>query len=105
MRVAAIGLLALFAVACGSAEPEPVDGIVLPYPADGSQYRMSEVCQHIRDNGYDVRGTIQHTFSADDFDDLLEQIPRLARAPIENYLSNGLVVEVEVRSLCGVLNR
>ena len=87
-------------MACGSDEP---DGIVVPHPADGSQYRISELCVHIRDNGYDVRGTIQHTFRAEEFAALLEQLPSLVRGPVENYLSNGLVVEVEVGSLCGVV--
>ncbi len=102
----AIALTAMLVVAaCVSVEPAQVNGIVLPYPEQGNQYRMSEVCAHIEAEGYNVKGTLHHTFGPDAFADALDDIPTLARRPLENYLENGLAVSIEVQSLCQALNR
>ena len=106
------GLLAL-TLACFSPDPEPIvipplfiepQGVVIPYPEEGNQYRMSEVCGSLQEQGYDVMGTLTHTFGEDDFDSVLENIPSLARKPVENYLRDGLSIEVELGSLCQALN-
>ena len=101
-------LAAALSAACAAPAaptPTPVQGVVLPFPEEEKQYRMSEVCQHLEDQGYDVKGTITHQFGPEDFEELLERIPALARTPVENYLSEGLMVEVEIQGLCGALNR
>ena len=85
--------------------PTPVPGVLLPLPEDGSQYRMSEVCRAIEGDGYDVRATLHHTFDADDFSGLLDNLPSLARRPVENHIGDGISIEIEVRDLCGALNR
>ena len=95
----------LAVAACASAEPAPVNGIVIPFPEEGNQYRMSEVCAHIEAAGYNVKGTLHHTFGPEAFDDVLDGIPALARRPLENYLKDGLAVSVEVQSLCQALNQ
>jgi len=117
VKVKLVGLIAfagvvLFGGACSEPEPEiivvtptPVPGVLLPLPEDGSQYRMSEVCRHIEAGGYDVKGTFTYAFEPDDFSGLLENLPALARTPVENYLSDGLRIEVEARDLCSALNR
>ena len=66
---------------------------------------MSEVCLHLQDRGYEVKGTIDHRFGPEDFDELLDNVPALARKPLENYLGDGVTVTVEVRSLCEALNK
>lgn len=103
--VVAMAAVAAAIAACGEAEPPPVNGVVIPFPADGNQYRMSEVCQALQEQGYEVKGTLHHRFGPDSFEALLDALPSLARGPVENYLRDGLAVEVEVRSLCGALNR
>ena len=100
----------LLALACGSSTPAPTptpappDGVLLPYPEEGKQYRMSEVCQHLEEQGYNVKGTVQYKVYADNLSGLLELIPALVREPIENYLEDGVGIEIEVRSLCKALN-
>ena len=109
--VVGIAVLVTLALACEPeteyviVTPTPVPGVLLPLPEDGSQYRMSEVCRAIEDADYDVRGTLHHTFDADDFSGLLENLPSLARRPVENYIGDGVRIEIEVRDLCGALNR
>ena len=98
------GIASLIVSACAEPEPAPVDGVVLPYPASGQQYGISELCQHLQGDGYDVKGTLSHTFQPSDFADLLEQLPALVRGPVESYLADGLTVEVEVQSLCRATN-
>ena len=95
------------ALACASSAPTPAppDGVLLPYPEEGRQYRMSEVCQHLEEQGYNVKGTVHHKVYADDLSGLLELIPALVRGPIENYLEDGVGIEIEVRSLCQALNK
>lgn len=86
--------------------PTPVQGVVIPYPeeTEGKQYRMSEVCQHLQDQGYNVKGTMTHQFEPEDFKELLEKIPALARKPVENYIRDGVIVQIEINSLCKTLN-
>ena len=105
--VAAVALLLSIACAAPPAPPptaEPPTGVVIPFPEEGQQYRMSEVCEHLQAEGYEVKGTITHDFDAESFEELLEKVPALARKPLENYLSEGLTVQIEIQSLCGALN-
>ena len=106
--VAVMALCAIFVAATACSQPvltpTPVSGVVVPFPEEGNQYRMSEVCEHLQAKGYEVKGTLTHEFGAESFEDLLEAIPSLARGPVENYLGEGLRVEVEIRSLCEALN-
>lgn len=95
------GILALGTSACAS---EP-DGVLLPYPQEGQQYRMSELCSHLEEGGYNVRGTLTHTIEAEDLGGLLDNLPSLARGTVENYLGDGITVQLEIRNLCAVLNR
>ena len=94
-----MGLLVLF-VGCAT-EPE---GVVLPYPEEGNQYRMSEVCQYLQNEGYDVHGVVNYTVYSDDIEDLLNIIPPLVRGPIETFLNNGVTIEFEANSLCNPPN-
>ena len=105
-------LLVVAAVACEAPPPQivvvtptPVPGVLMPLPEDGIQYRMSEICQHVRAENYDVKGTLHHNFDADDFSGLLDALPGLARRPVENYIGDGIRVEIEIRDLCGALNQ
>ena len=105
--VAALALL--LSIACTAPPtptptPQPPTGVVLPFPEEGQQYRMSEVCEQIQAQGYEVKGTLTHDFNAESFEDILEKVPALARKPLENYLSDGLTVQVEIKSLCEALN-
>ena len=107
LEVLALGIImAAVLVACSSAAstPQTVNGIVLPYPDDGRQYRMSEVCQHVLAEGYDVRGTLHHTIEPDDLEGLLDLILALVRSQVESYLGDAVMVELEIRSLCEALN-
>ena len=94
-----MGLLVLF-VGCATES----EGVVLPYPEEGNQYRMSEVCQYLQNEGYDVRGVVNYTVYPDDLEDLLDTIPPLVRTPIETYLNNGVTIEFEANGLCNTLN-
>ena len=108
MKILAITIAigALFVIlACGAATPQPPEGVLLPYPEEGKQYRMSEVCSHLESQGYSVKGTVHHTVDADDLSGLLERIPSLARRPVENYIGDGIGIELEVLGLCKALNR
>lgn len=106
-RIIAVSLVAavtlLLSIACAGA-PAPT-GVVIPFPEEGQQYRMSEVCEHLQAQGYEVKGTINHDFDAESFVEMLEKVPALARKPLENYLSEGLTVQIEIQSLCGALNK
>ena len=110
----------IIALGCGSADPlptstpyptytpyptpTPISGVLLPYPEEGEQYRMSEVCQHLEEQGYNVKGTVHHKVYADDLSGLIALVPTIVREPFENYLANGVGIEIEVRSLCQALN-
>ena len=98
------GLVLLF-VGCSASDAPPPDGVLLPYPEQGQQYRMSEICQHLQNDGYDVRGTITHVVYADDLSALLDNLPSLVRTPVENYLDNGVSLEFEITGLCNTLNK
>ena len=101
-----MGIALMIGAACAAPPaPTPVPGVVIPFPAEGRQYRMSEVCLHLQDQGYEVMGTVDHRFAPEDLDELLDNVPALARKPLENYLADGLTVTIEVRSLCEALNK
>lgn len=102
--IAGLATSAAIAAVAACAQNTPPDGVVIPFPEEGRQYRMSEVCQHLQGQGYEVKGTLTHEFGPEAFEDLLENIPSLARKPLENYLDDGIRVEVEIRSLCEALN-
>jgi hypothetical protein len=111
LAVVAVIATTLF-TGCSDAEPEvrivtqtaiPPAGVLLPYPEEGKQYRMTEVCEALTRHGYEVRATLRHTFGADVFEPLLEEVPGLVRKPLENYLSDGLSAEFEIQSLCQAL--
>ena len=98
--------IAALSIACAAPEPATTpQGVVLPYPAQGDQYRMSELCGHLESQGYDVRGTLHHTITLDDVGGVVDNLPSLARRRIENYFEDGVRVSMEIRSLCGALNR
>ena len=101
--ISAASLLLLF-IGCTTSSAPP-EGVLLPYPEQGQQYRMSELCEHLQSDGYDVRGTIHHTVYADDLAILLDNLPSLARTPVENYLDRGIAIELEIGGLCHTLNR
>lgn len=101
IAVALLGLLA--ALAACTAEPAPA-GVVLPLPESGKQYRMSEVCAHLQAEGYDVRATLDYTVEAEDLGGLLEALPGLVRGPVESYIADGLLLTLEIRDLCAILN-
>lgn len=103
ITIIALMSLTLALISCATS-PEPVNGVLLPYPEEGTQYRMSEICQHLQARSYDVRGTIHHQVDADDLSGLLELIPSLVRQPVENYIGDGIGIEIEIRSLCNALN-
>ena len=114
MKYLAVALLALgvFALAaCTSQDAAPPQatptpaGVVLPFPEQGKQYRMSEVCAHLQGQGYEVQGTLDYLVDAEDLSPLLESLPALARRPVENYLSDGILLTIEIRSLCEALNK
>ena len=78
--------------------------MVLPFPEQGQQYLLSEVCASLQGQGYDVRGTLDYTVTAEDMSGLVERLPALARAPVEGYLDEGVRLRLEIRSLCEALN-
>ena len=98
--LALAGILALGASACAS---EP-DGVLLPYPEDGQQYRVSELCAHLEEGGYNVRGTLNHTVYADDLGELLDLIPSFLKGPVEDYLEGGVTIQLEIMDLCAAFN-
>ena len=105
-----IAVMALAITGCGprAAQPPtatPVDGIVLPYPEDGNQYRISEICKYLEAESHDIRGTIHHTVDADDLSGVLDKVPSLARKPVENYIGDGVLVTFEINGLCRTFNR
>ena len=103
LAVTAIGTGAIALAACTSrAAPT---GVTIPFPEEGSQYRLSELCQHLQTQNYDVRGTLTHTLDAEDLGGVLDNLPALARRPVENYLQDGVRVEFEITGLCHTLNR
>ena len=99
----ALVVIAMAACSGESAPPTP-SGVGLPFPEQGQQYRLSEVCESLQGQGYDVRGTLDYTVTAEDLSGLLERLPALARAPVEGYLDDGVRVRLEIRSLCNALN-
>ena len=102
-HTAILAALPITATAACQSQPTPAGSVLLPPPQDGSQYRMTELCQHVRNSGYDVKGTLHHTFGPADFTGLLDAIPSPVRAPVENYLGNGLRVQAEIKGLCNTL--
>ena len=65
---------------------------------------MSEVCESLQGQSYDVRGTLDYTVTLEDLSGLLERLPALARSPVEGYLGAGVLLQLEIRSLCNALN-
>ena len=84
-------------------EVEP-DGVLLDYPAQGNQYRITELCGELKDAGYDVSGAYTHLISKDDLSSLIEDLPSLARKPVEAIIGNGIQVKLDVRDLCYIVN-
>ena len=101
-----MGVALMIGAACAAPPaPTPVPGVVIPFPEEGRQYRMSEVCLHLQGRGYEVMGTIDHRFAPEDFDELLDNVPALSRKPLKNYFEDGVTVTIEIRSLCETLNK
>ena len=71
--VALVGILAL-AIACETQAEKP-EGVLIPFPEKGNEYRMSELCLHLQTQGYDVRGTIDHTIDGESIAGLLTDVP------------------------------
>ena len=81
------------------------EGVAIPLPEDGSSYRMSEICQHIEAEGYDVRATLDYNLLPSDVAEVLDNIPAMVRGPVENYFAQGVRLSIEVDDLCNALNR
>ena len=96
------GILSL-TIACQAAEAEPPDGVLLPYPGDGNQYTMTELCGHLADSGYNVKGAVDYRVGPDAFADLLDNLPALARGPVEGYIGDGIAISLEIGGLCNAL--
>ena len=115
LGVAAIAGITALAAACvqtpevATSEPVsavPEDYVILAAPVGqgNTSYTLSEVCWALQAKGYDIRGTISHTFAPDAFEGLLERLPSLARPAVEGYLGDGLTLQVSVKDLCQTLN-
>ena len=95
-----LAALTLIAVAACSSEP---DGVVRPYPAQGNQYTLSELCQHLQNQGYDAKGTLDFTVTSGHLGPVLDPMPAAVKVVAQAFLSSGLPVQVEVQSLCASL--
>ena len=102
--IALIIVLTCFAAACSQATPLPQGSVVLDPPRNGDQYSPSEICAQLEAEGYDVTGTLAHTFSADELSPLTQKVPRLARGVVENYIDDGITIRLRITSLCSALN-
>ena len=64
-------------------------------------YEVSEICQYIGNEGYDIKGTVQHPVGVDDLAGILDRLPARDRSIAEHIIIEvGIEVEVDLEGLC-----
>ena len=76
--------------------------VSVPEPRDGTRYyEVSEICQHIGNEGYGIKGTVQHPVGVADLVAILDRLPASDRSMAEHIIIGvGIEVEVDLKGLC-----
>ncbi len=95
-------VLALFIGVVGMTAGCSSGAVVIPEPRDGTRYyEVSEICQYIGNEGYDIKGTVQHPVGVDDLAGILDRLPGGDRSMAEYIIIGvGIEVEVDLEGLC-----
>lgn len=91
--------LMVVAMAVGCTQAAPEGSWFMPPPEDGAQYRITEMCDLIVDEGYDISGSIGYTVTADELG-ILDDLPVLVRAPAEAAIGDGIQLNLQLNGLC-----
>lgn len=96
-------ILMVVAMAVGCTQAAPEGSWFMPPPEDGAQYRITEMCDLILDEGYDISGSIGYTVTADDLG-ILDDLPALVRGPAEAAIGDGIQMTLRINGLCGYVS-
>ena len=86
------------ATACTPALPD--DAWIIDGPANGEQYRITEICDLLQAEGYDIGGSLGYTVTADDLGFLLDDLPGLVRGATEVAIGDGVRLTLQLDGLC-----
>ena len=98
-----LAIMVLVTVAFAACQTTVVEREVMPEPRNGTEYTITELCEHVTDAGYDVSGSIRYTIPAETFESGVSKLPRLAQVPVRRYIGDGLATRLTFHQLCSTV--